>query len=135
MRIFIVFLLTVFLIACRAAPSTPISPSPTLSAEPPGEISVAVFRDLNRNGARDANEPGVADQVGLAPDTDCTIGDPAVILPAETDPATGEYTYTDLAPGLYCVMYRGAQPLTTEPAYTLTLASGERSEVAFGLAP
>lgn len=98
-------------------------------------INVLVFIDQDLNGRRDPGEPGVADAIGLAPDTDCTIGDPAVILPAETNPATGEYTYTDLVPGLYCVMYRGDQPLTSEPAYTLSLSPGERAEVFFGIMP
>lgn len=143
MRAFIFFLSALVLISCSAAPTASPAPSatasltiaPTTSSESAAQISVTVFQDLNRDGRRDPNEPGVADQIGLAPDTDCTIGDPAVILPAETDPATGEYTYADLTPGLYCVMYRGTQPLTTEPAYTFNLASGERVEVFFGIKP
>ena len=135
----LIFLLSALAItSCSTAPATSPSPSSTLAPTTAGsvsEIGVVVFKDLNQNGARDSNEPGVADLIGLAPDTDCTIGDPAVILPAETDPATGEYTFTDLVPGLYCVMYRGSQPLTTEPAYTLTLATGERAEVFFGIKP
>ena len=105
------------------------------TAGDPASITVTVFQDINQNARLDPNEPGVADQIGLAPDTNCTTGDPAIILPAETDPASGQFTFTDLIPGLYCVMYRGVQPLTTEPAYTLTLSQGERSEVAFGLQP
>lgn len=98
-------------------------------------IHVIVFQDLNQNAQRDPGEPGAAGQVGLAPDTDCTIGDPALILDATTDPSSGEYTYGDLASGLYCVMYRGDHALTTEPAFTLTLSQGDRIEVAFGLLP
>lgn len=131
-RFFLVMLMATVLVACQsAANSTPLATEINLNAS----IHVIVFIDQDLNGTRDPIEPGVAGAIGLAPDTDCTIGDPAVILPAETDPATGEYTFTDLVPGLYCVMYRGSQPLTTEPAYTLTLASGDRVEVFFGIKP
>lgn len=142
--ILIFSLLLVFVLAACSpspapspAPSDPASPTlaPSASSESAATITVTVFLDLNRDGQSDPGEPGAADQVGLAPDTDCTIGDPAVILPAETDPASGEFTYSDLAPGRYCVLYRGDQPLTTEPAVTLTLQPGQQASVAFGREP
>lgn len=111
------------------------TPTPTASAETTSQITVTVYQDLNRDRKRDPGEPGVADQVGLAPDTDCTIGDPALILDATTDSSSGEYTYRDLSPGLYCVMYRGEHALTTEPAFTLNLQPGQQAIVAFGLEP
>ncbi len=126
-------LLALILSACRATPAA----QPTAAASPSlastAQITVLVYQDLNRNGQRDSTEPGIADAIGLAPQTDCTIGDPAVIIDANTDPSTGEFTYTDLTPGLYCVMYRGQQSLTTEPSITLSLSPAERSQVFFGI--
>jgi hypothetical protein len=114
-----------FLVACSAAPEI-------VDNGKPGQIKVILFQDDNRNQVKDKEEVGVVDLVGISQEVSCPPSNTKMIIETETDP-NGESLYSDLTPGIYCVMYTGRSGTTTKLTVEVHLSSEQEIVVPFGL--
>jgi hypothetical protein len=73
----------------------------TLTAPVPGEIRGTKFHDLNRNGQRDAGEPGLPGWTIYLDGNRNGVHDAGE--PATTTDANGNYVFTGVLPGIYTV--------------------------------
>lgn len=92
-----------------------------------GAIQGLKFEDLNRNGAKAANEPGLAGWTIMVTGTDGS-GNP-VNPPAATTAADGTYSFADLPPGSYTIsevqQTDWSQTAPTGGTHSVTLTSGQ----------
>lgn len=109
-------------------PATPV---------PPGSISGGVWNDMNGDGAINGIEPGMSGvTVKLGSGSCASTG-----LGNKTTGSDGSFSFTDLAPGTYCVSVVNPSPscggwlATTATQRTVTLGPGELKLIAwFGFA-
>ena len=96
-----------------------------------GTIAGIVYRDLNTNGMLDSSEPGLADYGLTLADQTCTTS-----LTATTPDSNGQYKFSALDPGTYCVIlhYSGGivAPGTSQQVDVL---AGSSSPAFFGIWP
>ncbi len=94
-----------------------------------GTLRGVVFVDFNRNGVRNAGEPGLAGQAVVV-----RQASGALTRQLTTD-ATGAYAAANLPAGSYgvTVVLRAGYRLTTTAATSLTVAKGENSAPAAGV--
>jgi hypothetical protein len=119
-------------------PTQTNTPTPTKTPTPtytptlvPGIIAGQVWNDLNGDGAKDANEPGLAGAT-LYLYSFADLSTP--VRPPITTGADGNFQFADLPPGWYDVV-RANPPgylSTTGDAVDLLLASGATVRVSFG---
>jgi len=113
-------------------PVTP-TPSPTPAL---GYIDGYVFNDLNSSGTRNAGEPGLSGvTVRLGSGACGSTG-----LGNRTTSSSGNFSFTDLPQGTYCVTVVNPNPscegwlATTSTQRTVVLGPGEHYMVMFGFA-
>lgn len=99
----------------------------------PGQITVRVFNDQNKNHVWDEGEPGVVDQVSVVQGSHCPTGKPREELLILTTNVDGLAVFSNLAAGRYCISYMGTKVSTTAVSGWAYLDSEEESEVHFGL--
>lgn len=97
-----------------------------------GQITAVVFDDKNFNGAMDAGEEGLEDQVILGQDLSCPPTNPERYTRNDTD-ASGSIVFTDLKPGRYCVAYGGKRASSTKLTMEVDLSSEQNLQVYFGV--
>lgn len=98
----------------------------------PGQIKAVVFFDENQNGIMDGGETGapsirlaLADQVGCAPSSG-TFN----FVPTDSD---GIVNFSDLKPGLYCVVIDNGYKTTTKLNLDAYVSSDVVTTVMFGV--
>jgi hypothetical protein len=96
-----------------------------------GQICISAYDDQNGNGARDTDEPLLAD-VGFTL-TDSTGAQPRTY---KTDGSSEPYCFTNLAPGSYTVQARAPASLdlevTTPGQWAISLSAGAQFDVNYG---
>jgi hypothetical protein len=103
-----------------------------------GTISGMKYNDLNRNGQKDENEPGLEGWViRLILDNDdaTTKCDEDTVVATATTDADGNYTFQDVAPGTYKVRethQKGWKRISKNPMDIVIAASSEVTGVDFG---
>ena len=114
------------------------TPSPTPAL---GKIGGKVFEDTNSDGNWDKGEPGISSNVVIKLDQG-TCGLKVVGPYKTTTPdINGNYVFTDLPSGSYCVyitfkLVIFPPTLTTPPNYSIKLGIGEEKLIYdFGIAP
>lgn len=112
----------------------PLPPTPTPTPVP-GTISGGVFSDFNSNGIRNSSEPGISGiTVRLGSGACGSTG-----LASTTTSSSGSFSFSNVAPGTYCVSITfssscGNWEATTPTQQTITLGPGENKLIAwFGL--
>jgi fimbrial isopeptide formation D2 family protein len=102
-------------------------------------ISGTVFRDLNKNGSRDAGEPGIAGvpvelRDGSGNPIDSDPGTPGVQPTTATTDSSGNYSFPNLPAGNYQVVETQPAGLgsSTPNTVPVTLTAGTTSTVNFG---
>ena len=98
----------------------------------PGQIKVIVFHDENRNGVMDQGELGLVDRVGIGQDISCPATNLDKVNRSDTN-SSGEAEFSELNPGVYCVMYMGSRGSTTKLTVEISLSSEQNEVVAFGV--
>lgn len=100
------------------------SPAPTT-----GSISGMKFNDLNRNGKKGANEPGLGGWVIRLQDEN------GHVIATTTTDASGNYTFTNLSEGTYKVRevhQKGWRRVSKNPKPIVLDAGAEVTDVVFG---
>ncbi len=111
----------------NAAPTA--SPNPN-AAQGPGKVHVFTFNDLNSNGTPDGNEPGVQDSISLGKGTTCAGNTDEI--KAQTG-ADGKYTFNDVEPGSYCVIYKGSETTRSPLTIPVLVKAGQELYVNFAI--
>jgi len=110
----------------------PLPPTPTPTPEP-GSIGALVFNDLNGNGTRQSSEPvisfGVKIKLGGGSCSSTGLG-------SKDTGGSGTATFSNLAPGTYCVTAKVPDwwVATTPTERTVSIAAGENKTPWFGFA-
>jgi hypothetical protein len=107
-----------------------LPPTPTPTPEP-GSISGGVFKDLNANGTKQGTDPGWNGQAVHLGSGSCASSG----LKNTTTAGSGNYSFSGLSPGTYCVSVNASiacnwEPSTTE-SRTVTVTSGANTSVAW----
>jgi hypothetical protein len=119
--------LLLFLAACSA-------PEPEIFDNgKPGQITVRIYNDQNKNHVWDEGEPGVVDQVSVGQGSYCPTGKPREERLIQTTGGDGLAVFSNLAAGRYCISYMGTKVSTTAVSGWAYLDSEEESEVHFGV--
>ncbi len=113
-----------------ATPTFTPSPTPTATATPnTGTVTGTVYHDANRNGTRDAGEPGLGNaQVQLLQGS--------TVLREQATDGDGRFTISNVAAGSYMLRaMRDGHVATTQNPRPVTVAGGQSVIADFGLAP
>jgi hypothetical protein len=98
---------------------------------PPGSISGGVFEDDNGNGSRDGGEPGFAGVTVRLGSGSC----PSTGLQTTTTNSSGQYSFSNLEPGTYCVSVNRDEACawihTTAESHTVTVSPGANTSVSW----
>jgi hypothetical protein len=123
---------------CRIAQGfVPTGSEPGLCALPtatpvpvPGSIHGRYWWDINTDGIRQASEVGAeGGHINLGLGACNSTG-----YASTTTTQTGHYSFSNLAPGTYCVSHEWTQVSTTPKFVTVTVVSGVEITVNFGIA-
>jgi hypothetical protein len=111
----------------------PPTPTPT---PVPGSISGGVWHDNNNNASRDGGEPGFSGATVRLGSGAC----PSTGLKTTTTNSSGNYSFSDLPPGTYCVSVNEDvacdKEHSTPESYTITVNPGANTTVPWiGYAP
>ncbi len=109
--------------------SQPLAPTPTPPA-PAGEVCIAVFEDLNQNGAFEGGE-SFQSEVAIRINENGTVVQQYI-----TNEESGTSCFT-LPAGKYTVqrIVTHRDEITTPPRWTIEIAGGERFDIPFGAFP
>lgn len=99
----------------------------------PGQITVRIYNDQNKNHVWDEGETGVVDQVSVVQGSHCPTGKPREDRLIQTTGGDGLAVFSNLAAGRYCISYLGTKVSTTAVSGWAYLDSEEESEVHFGV--
>ena len=100
----------------------------------PGTIRVVVFNDLNQNDFKDEGEVLEGEEVAIQFGGVCPPANRDDLVFMNTD-GNGEAIFTDLQPGVYCVLYTDNGRATMRTNYEIGLSSEELVSVGFGVEP
>ena len=144
------------LLALLAATAAVIAAAPAAAQEEPGAIRTLVFRDLDGNGVRDEDDPGISttiilsqggkfirglggDRFGISLFDGLSPGEYTVDFdldqPALGGCADGAGAFFDPFPTAFCAGARLPWRATTPDSVSVTVESGMTVEVAFGMQP
>lgn len=123
-------LLVWLVVGCGGTSPAPTVPSASNTAQGPGRVRVLAFDDLNGDGKRDVNEPGIQAQIGLAKGTSCPSVTDLVKAKTGTD---GTYIFNDVKPGAYCVGLFESLAMTSPGTVPIFVKAGQESPVQFAI--